>query len=233
MKKDYRVIGFDADDTLWINETYFRDTEHEFSKLLKEYMPSEDIINNLFNTEIKNLDLYGFGIKGFTLSMIETAIRISDGKVSPEIINKIIELGKELHNKPVELIEDIKHVLSTLRGKGYKLIVATKGDLIDQERKLRKSELGDMFHHFEVMSDKKESDYRKLLQNINTSPDEFLMIGNSLKSDVIPVINIGAQGVHIPFHTTWQHEMITPDNNVKDKVIKLNKITEVIDFLTN
>ncbi len=233
MKKDYRVIGFDADDTLWVNETYFRDTEHKFSKLLKEYMAPEEIINNLFNHEIRNLELYGFGIKGFTLSMIESAIEVSKNRVSPDIVGKILELGKELHNKPVELIQDIKPVLNTLRNRGYKLIVATKGDLVDQERKFKKSGLYDIFHHFEVMSDKKEDDYRRLLHNINTKPDEFLMIGNSLKSDVIPVINIGGQGVHIPFHTTWQHEMITPDRIIEDKVIKLNRITEIVDILPN
>jgi len=207
MKNQITVIAFDADDTLWVNEPYFRETEEQFAGLLEDFMPRHSILAELYKTEIANLPLYGYGIKGFVLSMMETVLNITLGKIDPIIMGKAIELGKEMLNKPVVLLEGVEDVLKTLHGQ-YRLVVATKGDLLDQQRKLTKSGLDHYFHHIEIMSDKQESDYRKLLKHLDCKPEEFLMLGNSLKSDVLPVLNIGGHAVHIPFQTTWIHESI-------------------------
>jgi len=230
MKHSFKYIGFDADDTLWVNETYYRETENIFCDLLSEYLEKEQINEALFKVEMQNLNLYGYGAKGFVLSMIETAYKISNNKVSQHTINKIIELGKDLINKPIILLESVKEVLESLCQKNYKLIVATKGDLLDQERKLRNSKLEKYFHHIEIMSDKKPSDYAKLLKHLDINPDDFLMIGNSLKSDCLPVLDLGSYAVHIPYHTTWAHENIAKVANLKHfkEVVKLS---EILNFL--
>ena len=202
-----KVIAFDADDTLWINEPYFQETENKFCALLEDYLPRHTLAKELFKTEIQNLPLYGYGIKGFMLSMIETAMRISNSTLNIEVLQKAIEFGKELLEKPIEILEGVEEVLKTLKGK-YRLVVATKGDLLDQERKLRKSGLEHYFHHIEIMSDKQENDYLKLIRRLDIQPADFLMIGNSLKSDVMPVLSIGGHAVHIPYHTTWAHEHV-------------------------
>ncbi|WP_291967912.1 HAD family hydrolase [Maribacter sp.] len=202
------VIGFDADDTLWVNETYFRDTEDKFANLLEKYETKNKIDQELFRTEIKNLDLYGYGIKGFMLSMIECALELSNNQISSKTIGALLELGKEMITQPVELLDGVEDVLKSLKDK-YRLIVLTKGDLLDQERKLERSGLSQYFHHVEVLSDKKEKNYSDLLEYLQIKPSEFLMIGNSLKSDVLPLVQIGARAVHVPFHTTWQHEEVT------------------------
>ncbi|AWH74869.1 HAD family hydrolase [Dokdonia sp. Dokd-P16] len=201
------TIAFDADDTLWVNETFFRDAEDEVCKLLSPYINYESCQQRLFEMEMRNLSLYGYGIKPFTLSLIECAQEVSEGKVTNEIIASIIDIGKEMLNAPVNLIDGIEEVLDQLSDK-YKLVVATKGDLLDQERKLEKSGLSKYFHHIEVMSDKQPANYLKLVKHLDIDPTSFLMIGNSLKSDVLPVLEIGGHAFHIPFHTTWAHEQV-------------------------
>ena len=207
MNNQITVIAFDADDTLWVNEPYFRETEDKFAALFEDFMPRHSIIAELYKTEIANLPLYGYGIKGFMLSMIETLLRITAGKHDPKVVVQVIELGQEMLNKPIELLDGVEEVLKALYGK-YKLVVATKGDLLDQQRKLTKSGLDHYFHHIEIMSDKQEKDYQKLMKHLDCQPESFLMLGNSLKSDVLPVLNIGGHAVHIPYHTTWVHESI-------------------------
>jgi putative hydrolase of the HAD superfamily len=202
-----KVIAFDADDTLWVNEPYFQETEKKFCALLEDYLPHHSISQELFKTEIENLSLYGYGVKGFMLSMIETALKVSDNTLNVAIIEMAIQYGKELLERPIEILEGVEDTLQSLTGK-YKLVVATKGDLLDQERKLKKSGLTHYFHHIEVMSEKGEEDYLKLIKHLDIRPDEFLMIGNSLKSDVIPVLNIGGHAIHVPYHTTWAHEQV-------------------------
>jgi putative hydrolase of the HAD superfamily len=206
--KNVKVIGFDADDTLWVNETYFREAELEFAKLLSAYETSNKIDQELFKKEMDNLELYGYGAKGFVLSMVEMALEISNYNVSNKTIEAILDIGKDMINKPVELLDGVEEVLETL-SKQYKLILATKGDLLDQERKLEKSGLIDYFPHIEVLSDKKEANYSKLLNHLDINPSEFLMIGNSLKSDILPLVNIKAHAIHVPFHTTWAHEEVS------------------------
>lgn len=209
MKTNFKVIAFDADDTLWVNEPYYRETEDLFYELLTDFMPAGELGRELFQTEMDNLQMYGYGTKGFMLSMIETALRISNNSIDPATIQKIIELGKTQLGKPVVLLDGVTEVLKYLREKHYKLVVATKGDLLDQERKLKNSDIQHFFHHVEVMSNKKEDDYRKLLQHIEIEPEEFLMIGNSYKSDIEPVLNLNGFGIHVPYQITWEHEKAT------------------------
>jgi putative hydrolase of the HAD superfamily len=224
-----KVIAFDADDTLFVNEPYFQETEQKFCALMSDYLSKQGLSQELFRFEIQNLDLYGYGIKGYTLSMIEAAINISNRTISIEIIEKIIQYGKELLQKPIELLDGVEETLKALNGK-YKLIVATKGDLKDQQRKLHDSGLGHYFHHIEVMADKQEVNYEKLLKRLEINADEFFMIGNSLKSDVLPVLAIGGHAVHIPFHTTWEHEKVS--HKVEHPNFKtLEKITDVLPIL--
>ena len=204
-----KTIAFDADDTLFVNEPYFQEVEQKFCQLLENYLSHHTLSQELFKVEIDNLKLYGYGIKGYILSMIEAAITVSNATIPIEVISKIIQYGKELLEKPIEILDGVEETLAALSGK-YKLVVATKGDLKDQQSKLHRSGLGHYFHHIEVMSDKKEADYLKLIQRLDIQPNEFLMIGNSLKSDVLPVLNIGGQAIHVPFHTTWAHEIIDP-----------------------
>ena len=208
MFEQIKVIAFDADDTLWINETYFREAEDAFAALLSPYETKNKITQELFKTEIKNLSIYGYGIKGFVLSMLECALVLSNYQLPPETLGEIIAIGKEMLEKPIQILDGVEDVLESLQGK-YKLIVATKGDLLDQERKLEKSNLLHYFHHIEVMSDKKEKDYLKLVKHLDIVPAQLLMIGNSLKSDVLPLLGIGAKAIHIPFHTTWVHEEVS------------------------
>jgi putative hydrolase of the HAD superfamily len=202
-----KIIGFDADDTLWVNESYFREAEEKFADLMTPYETANTVDQELFKIEIGNLPIYGYGIKGFVLSMIESAIELSAGRVSQKTISTILQIGKDMLNKPIELLPGVEECLTHL-SKSHRLILATKGDLLDQERKLEKSGLLDHFHHIEVLTEKKCENYSRLLQHLDIMPQEFLMIGNSLKSDILPVIELGSQAIHVPFHTTWQHEEV-------------------------
>lgn len=225
--KNIEVIGFDADDTLWVNETYFRDAEQEFAKLLSQFETSNKIDQELFKMELQNLPLYGYGVKGFMLSMVEMALKLSNNTVSNETIDKILDIGKDMLNKPVELLDGVENVLKEL-SKKYKLIVATKGDLLDQERKLQKSGLLQYFHHIEVLSEKKEANYQKLLNHLDIKPEAFLMIGNSLKSDVLPIVNIRAMAIHVPFHTTWAHETVSQQITENKSYLVLDRISDLL-----
>jgi putative hydrolase of the HAD superfamily len=228
--KNIKVIGFDADDTLWVNETYFREAEIEFGKLLSKYETLNKIDQELFKKEIGNLDLYGYGVKAFTLSMVESALELSNYNVTTKTIEAILNIGKNMLNKPVELLDGVDYVLETL-SKKYRLILATKGDLLDQERKLEKSGLTKYFHHIEVLSDKKEANYSKLLNHLDIKPTEFLMIGNSLRSDILPLVNIKAHAIHVPFHTTWAHEQVS-EKETNGKAYKtISSLTEIIKIL--
>ena len=224
-----KVIAFDADDTLWVNEPYFRQTEESFCELLGNYLSLRDLERELLRIEIANLPLYGYGIKGFVLSMVETALRISSNTITADVVEQILDLGKQMLNQPIELLDGIEEVLQTLKGK-YRLVVATKGDLLDQERKLKKSNLTGYFHHVEVMSEKDDANYLKLIKHLDIQPDELLMIGNSLKSDVMPVLNVGGYAIHVPYHITWAHEQIehTIDN---ERFKSVENIKEVLEFV--
>ena len=227
---DIKVIGFDADDTLWVNETFFREAELEFARLMSPYETANKIDQELFKKEIANLDLYGYGVKSFVLSMVESAIELSNGSVANQTIEKILNIGKSMINQPVELLDGVEEVLKAL-SKKYRLILATKGDLLDQERKLEKSGLTEYFHHIEVLSEKKEQNYSKLLNHLDIDPPEFLMIGNSLKSDILPLINIKAHAIHVPFRTTWAHEQVTEEETNGKAYKTVSGLREILEFL--
>jgi len=232
MEVDYsniKVIGFDAGDTLWVNETYFREAEEKVGQLLSHYETPNKIDQELFRVEIKNLATYGYGVKGFILSVIEMAVDLSNKSVSNEIIEAILNIGKAMINKPVELLDGVEDVLKTL-SKDFRIIMVTKGDLLDQERKLEKSGLIKYFHHTEVLSEKQEANYAKLLKHLDVKPSEFLMIGNSLKSDILPLVNLGAEAIHVPFHTTWQHELVTKKETNGAQYKTVAGLTEILKF---
>ncbi|WP_418604084.1 HAD family hydrolase [Hwangdonia sp.] len=233
MKKEYqhiKVIGFDADDTLWVNETYFREAEEEIQRLLSKYETPNKIDQELFKMEMKNLPLYGYGVKAFILSMVEVALELSNYNISNKTIEAILTIGKNMLEKPVELLDGVEDVLNVL-SKKYRLILATKGDLLDQERKLEKSGLTKYFHHIEVLSDKQERNYSNLLNHLDIKPTEFLMIGNSLKSDVLPLVNIKAHAIHIPFHTTWAHETVSKKETNGKTYKTIGGLREVLNLL--
>lgn len=225
-----KVIGFDADDTLWVNENYFRTAEDAFCQLLGNFLPEDQVLKKLYDIEIKNLPIYGFGIKGFMLSMTETALEIAGKEAHPAIFSKILDLGKEMLNKPVELLGQVEEVLKKLLPH-YKLILVTKGDLLDQQRKLEKSQLEQYFHHVEVMSNKHDADYKKLIKHLDLKPEEFLMVGNSLKSDILPVISIGAKAIYIPYEITWLHETVSEEEKNSRDFTTVNSIGEVLEHL--
>jgi putative hydrolase of the HAD superfamily len=224
-----KIIAFDADDTLWHNEPYFDEAQEKFYQLFSDRTTKQEILDLILKHQVQNLPLYGFGIKAFVLSMIASALELTENKISGNGIEEIIQIGKDLLQKPVELLPEVEHVLRELKGK-YKLVVATKGDLKDQHRKLHDSGIGHYFHHIEVLSDKTESDYSKMLSRLDIQPEDFTMIGNSLKSDVLPILNIGGHGYHIPYATTWEYEKI--DFEVEHPNFKsLENITDVLPIL--
>jgi len=224
-----KVIAFDADDTLWVNEPYFRQTEERFYNLLGEYSSQHTLETELLKTEIENLALYGYGIKGFMLSMIETALRVTSNAISIDVVEKIIALGKQMLDQPIELLDGVEDVLLALKNK-YRLVVATKGDLLDQERKLKKSGISHYFHHIEIMSEKDDANYLKLIKHLDIQPDELLMVGNSLKSDILPVLDVGGYAVHVPYHITWAHEHI--EHSIDNEKFKsVEGIRDILGFL--
>ena len=226
-----KVIAFDADDTLWVNEPFFREAEERFTEMLEDFMPQHSVLKELYKTEIENLGLYGYGIKGFMLSMIQSALRISDQKIPVKLIDKILEIGVDMMQKPMELLPGVEEVLAGLK-KDFRLVMATKGDLVDQERKLKKSGLDHYFHHIEIMSEKKEADFEKLIRHLDVAPEEFMMLGNSLKSDILPVLALGGHAIHIPFHITWKHELIEHEIE-HEQFYQAEHISQVIQIIRN
>jgi putative hydrolase of the HAD superfamily len=224
-----KVIAFDADDTLWVNEPYYRQAEERFYELLSEYSSQRSLERELLTTEIGNLNLYGYGIKGFILSMIETALNVTEGSISGDAVEKILNIGKQMLDQPIELLEGVEEVLKALKD-NYRLVVATKGDLLDQERKLRKSGISHYFHHIEIMSEKDDANYQKLIKRLDIQPEELMMVGNSLKSDILPVLNAGGYAVHVPYHITWAHEHI--EQSIDDEKFRsVEGIKEILGFL--
>ena len=219
MKELIKVIAFDADDTLWSNEPFFQEVEKQYTDLLKPYGTSKEISAALFQTEMNNLQILGYGAKAFTISMVETALQISNGKIAADIIRQIVDLGKSLLKMPIELLPGVKETLKTLKETGkYKLVVATKGDLLDQENKLERSGLSPYFDHIEVMSDKTE-----------ITPSELLMVGNSFKSDIQPVLSLGGYGVHIPFEVMWKHEVT--ETFAHERLKQVKRLDDLLSLL--
>lgn len=225
-----KVIAFDADDTLWANEPIFQRTEEQWKELLSAYVSPSNLSEKLYKTEKKNLKLFGYGIKGFTLSLIETAIELSDRQVSSEDIRQIIDLGKEMIRHPVELLPGVEETVAALK-EDYTLMILTKGDLFDQESKIARSGLDPHFDFVEIVSEKNESAYNEILAHYGIDPAEFLMVGNSLKSDVRPVKEIDAHAIHIPYHVTWSHESVDADSTETNGYHQLEDISLVPEFI--
>ena len=202
------TVGLDADDTLWHNETVFRLTQARFLDLLTEH-ENAVIEARLAEIERRNLQLYGYGVKGFTLSMIETAMEMCDGEPPAGVIREILAAGREMLAHPVETLPGVDEALTRLSGR-YRLVLITKGDLLDQERKLAASGLGDLFAAVEIVSEKDRATYERVFTRHGTGPAEAVMVGNSMKSDVLPALQAGAFAVHIPYVVTWAHELADP-----------------------
>ena len=207
LKDNVKVIAFDADDTLWANQPYYDAAEEKFCQLLSDYGDPGYIKEELFRTEMQNMEELGYGAAPFTMSMMETALRLGGETIRPGTISEIYALGRSLLRIPATPLDGVYSSLEKISGSGrYRLVVITKGNMLDQERKLERSGLGKFFDHVEIVSDKNERTYSKLLAFLNIGASELLMVGNSFKSDIAPVLQIGGYGAYIPFHTTWQHE---------------------------
>jgi putative hydrolase of the HAD superfamily len=206
------LIGLDGDDTLWESEVHFADVHEVYREVLAPYVgEGTDVDALLYATERRNLELFGYGAKGFTLSMIETAIELSDGAVTSAEISRILSLGKGLLSHPVELIDGVADAVPALAAAGYRLVLVTKGDLFHQEQKVAASGLADHFEQVAIVSEKDERTYRRVLAGVDVAPEDFLMVGNTVRSDVLPVLAIGGRAVQIPHHFTWSHEVVDVD----------------------
>ena len=228
--KDISLIAFDADDTLWECQTYFEAVESEYCEVLKSYASADEISKALFAVETANMPLLGYGSKAFLLSLLENAIEISDGKLKAEEVKKIITLGKELLQLPGKPMDGIEDTLKVLRDSGkYHLVVFTKGELLDQENKFRRSGLSPYFEDIIVVSDKTEKSYHQLCERFSIDVDQLLMVGNSFRSDIEPVLKLGGWAAYIPFHTIWQHEVV--EEYEHSHLVKLEFFTQLMHVL--
>lgn len=228
LKGRFRYVFFDADDTLWENESYFREAEHRFAMLLSAYAPAEKIAACLAEKQEENIPVFGYGSKTYLLGMLDAAAGICGDSFGPEIYFKTKQIIHELAYHEFHLMPGIEEVLKALHGK-YRLAVATKGDLLEQMTKYRESGLYGYFHHIEVMERKSAEDYLAMAAKLDIAPEEILMVGNSVKSDIAPVISIGGTAIHVPHEVTWSHEMM--EIPASDRVIEVKNIKEILNFL--
>jgi putative hydrolase of the HAD superfamily len=224
------TIAFDADDTLWHNERIFLESKEKLKSLLAKYHDENWIEAHLDETESKNIGHFGYGIKAFTLSMIETACELSEGRITGLEIQQIVNIAREMLASPIELLESVKETIHELSPK-YRLILITKGDLFDQETKLARSGLGEYFDIVEIVAKKDKATYEKLFARHKINPIELVMIGNSLKSDILPVLECGAKAVHIKYETEWFHEKVTDEELQGKEFISIDKMCELKDWL--
>ena len=225
------LIAFDADDTLWPNQPHFDQVEATFFGILAHCGEPAALHPPLYAVQRRNLALYGYGAKALTLSLIETAIQLTGGAVTAAEIQQLLDLGKDLLRFRIELLPGVAEVLPELRRRGHRLLLLTKGDLFDQEGKLARSGLGDLFDHVEIVSEKNEPTYRRLFRRYQATPEEFVMIGNSLKSDVLPVARLGYRAIHVPYHTTWLHERVAETELVGVAFEQVATLGEVLALL--
>lgn len=228
----FDVVAFDADDTLWHNESLYNMTQDRFKGLLAPYHDGEIIDHELYETEMRNLARYGYGIKAFTLSMIETAVELTDGRVGGAEIRQIIDFAHDMLAAPIRLMDGIEEVLAAL-ATDYQLMVISKGDLLDQETKLARSGLAEYFDLIEIVSNKRPETYSELLARHGIAADRFLMVGNSLSSDILPVLAIGGHGVHIPYHITWAHEVPDEEEIAGEQFAELEDVRLLPELLAN
>lgn len=224
------LIGFDADDTLWQNQSFYNLTEEKFARLLADYADPRALGDRLLEVERRSLRLYGFGIKGFILSMVETALEVTEERVPGHVIAQILEIGREMLAHPVEILPDVVESIASLKGR-FKLVMITKGDLFDQERKIASSGLADEFDAIEIVSDKTEETYRRIFKRHGSGPDEAMMIGNSLKSDVVPALKSGAWGIYLPHDLNWafEHEDEPVTQPRYRRITRLGELAALID----
>ncbi|QQP89196.1 HAD hydrolase-like protein [Skermanella sp. TT6] len=220
------TIGFDGDDTLWHNESIFSMTQERFRAILGG-IDADEIDRRLLETERRNLGLFGYGIKGFVLSMIETAIEVTDGRVEARDIQTLIEAGKSMLAHPVDLLDGVAETVEYL-SHSHRLVLVTKGDLFDQESKIARSGLAELFDRIEIVSEKDPETYRRILARHGIAPDRFLMVGNSVRSDVLPVLEIGGRAVHVPYHITWAHEHVEPPAEGYRRIDGMAELTGVV-----
>jgi putative hydrolase of the HAD superfamily len=225
-----KVLAFDGDDTLWHNESRFNLTQGELRELVRRHVPDADVDSHLFEIEMRNLSLYGYGVKAFTLSMLETAIELTGGRIPAADLQVILGWGKRMLTAPTELLDGVEEALRDASAR-YSLLLITKGDLFDQESKLARSGLGDLFTGVEILSDKTIDSYRSVLRRRDIKPGEFVMVGNSLRSDIVPVVALGARAVHVPYHVTWHHEHVPEDSLPRDGWHRLDTIAELSRLL--
>ena len=224
------LIAFDADDTLWHTEHLYSDAQARFGQLLAPYGVTAPIEDQLFGVESANLRFFGFGIKSFALSMIETAIQLTDGRISGQDVQRVIDLAKGMLSAEVELLDHAEATITTL-ARDFPLMIITKGDLLDQESKIERSGLGPHFKQIEIVSDKNPASYRALLDRHRLRPEGFLMVGNSLRSDVLPVLAIGGQAVHVPYRLTWAHERVSPEELAGAKYAEIENLGELPELI--
>ena len=223
-----KVLCFDADDTLWRNEEYYQEAEERFCFLLSDFCPHDFSKRVLYDAEMRNLELLGYGTKSFTISMIEAALELTQNQMSNTLLKELLHLGKENIAPPMELLSGAKETLQKL-SPHYRLALATKGDLLDQERKLERSGLAPYFEYVSIVSEKKLSAYRKILKDLSLFPHEFLMIGNSFKSDILPVLEMGAQAIYIPSSVLWVHEHTEPiDHPMLHTIQHIEQLSEIL-----
>lgn len=226
------ALGFDADDTLWHNETLFAAAHARFHALLAGHHDPETVERALYATELRNLPLYGYGVKGFTLSAIETAIELTGGRVSASELRGLVALGREILEHPVELLDAVPDTLAALSDAGHPMILITKGDLAHQERKITESGLASHFIATEVVSEKDEATYARVLRRHGIAAERFLMVGNSLKSDIAPVLGLGGLAAHVPYHVTWQHEQLDSPPSAPGRFFTLASLRELPALVT-
>ncbi|MBD2752138.1 HAD family hydrolase [Spirosoma validum] len=225
-----KLIAFDADDTLWVNEPNYVDVKQKLCELLSHHIDQETLSSRFYETQMRNLELFGYGAKSFILAMIETAIELTNGAITGAEIQQIIDTGRKLLDFPIEVLDGIPDVLKTL-SKDFDLMVLTKGDLFDQESKIARSGLGQYFKHVEIVSEKNEQAYQRILQKYGVQPADFVMIGNSLKSDILPVVHIGGRAIHIPYAITWAHEHVADEQLVGKSFMALASARELLALL--
>ena len=227
-----RILGFDADDTLWHNESIFDRAQQRYRELLAKYHPADEVNRVLFQTEMRNLPLYGYGVKGFMLSATETAIELTKGGISAREIREILALGQEMLAHPVELLPGVAEIVPAL-AKDFRLLLITKGDLHHQERKVTESRLAAHFHGIEILSKKDGPTYERVLRRHGVPIAEFAMIGNSLKSDILPVLELGGAGVHVPYHITWAHEHVEKIPHDQPRFRQVKHLAEIPPLLAD
>ena len=227
------MVGFDADDTLWKSEDYFREAQERFERIVAGYVDLADVGERVLAVEKRNLALFGYGVKGMVLSMLEAAMEITDARISAADLHRIIRFGKRMLAQPVELLEGVREAVEAVASR-YPVVLVTKGDLFHQEAKVRASGMADLFRRIEIVSEKDPPTYARLFEEFRVQPRQFLMVGNSLRSDIVPVLSLGGWAVHVPYHVTWAHETEAEVRQGADRMRRLpdlHGLPEAVDRL--